>query len=1443
MPIFSTPTQFVELERTFHELSSKALDDDFVVVRRTLGLEKGISWHDLLQEYRVVILSEAGSGKTEELRHAGQRFRESGRASFFLRLENVVDRFDNSFEIGDPSEFLQWLEGSQLEGWMFLDSVDEARLRDPKDFEHAIRILGRRLTPALQRVHLIISGRSTAWRPKTDLDTCIRHLPYGHPRSTESQDVEAIGDQLADTVGTQDRSDHSCDSSYKIVTMDDLDKERVEIFVNAKGIEQPKDFIDAIERADAWSFTARPQDLEELVEFWLDKGSIGNRRDLLQNSIDRRLVERDQDRDELKPLSVDRTQSGIAMVAAAVTLSKQQDIRVPDGVHSSRGISVSEVLSDWTSADCSTLLSRPIFDEALYGSVRFHHRSVREFLTARWFSQLLTQTTLRRNIYSLFFREQYGETVVVPALRPVLPWLALLDGEVCERICKVEPGVLLEGGDPSNLPLEIRRRVLFQVCDKIAKGNNNIRSAEHSAIQRLAKEDLSSDVRELIGKHSRNDDLLVFLLRMVWLGELKQALPEALAVAMNPSSSHGVQIAAFRAVHAVGSLSDISQMRDSFLKQGPTLDRRLLAELLSEAVPSEETTRWLLECLSKAEPKERYNYDELETELQSFLMQVPLDLLPLIVAQVDRLLKSPPLEDSRHCPLSSKFIWLTESATIAVSRLIKARHPSAMRAEALSLLSKIPIAHHWSHSAKETEHGLYELVPAWPELNQMLFWLDAKNAITSRPAPNVESPLEWWEIRSLGSIWRFGDNDFDYAAWQINERSSLVEKGIALSLAFRIYVTGGRPRKQRERLHKIVAGNQVLVERLRRYLHPPARGKDGYRKQELAWKRQAQARKRREAQNREKSRDVLQSNVDKLRDSGLKPGQVSQLQWYAYEAMREKDDQSDRWTKGDWKQLIPEFGNDVAQAFRDGAVKFWRHYKPTVRSEGAPHNETPLAVVFGLTGLSIESSEDANWPEELTSGEIELACRYAVHELNGFPTWFPKLFAKHSSLVTEFLLREVLYELNTDNSDPSTNYVLSDISWSGIWSWKELGPRICDMLKNKEPKSLDNLGYLLTILQGSSLDDEDIASLAKRKCDEIRELGHLAYWYAVWVGVAPSLAIPALERRLKKTTQTKERSNFAMHFITQLLGERRGHSRHVRRAFHSPLSLQQLYIIMLRYIRIEDDIHHKGVYSPELRDEAQSARDVIPRLLRDISGKEAFVAMESIAKAQPNEEYRLHFARLAKSMAESDADIAPWAPQQVRDFSEKLERTPSNHRELTELVHLRLLDLKDDLEHGDSSIAETLRRINEETEMRKFIARELRGNANGRYSVTQEEELADDKRTDIKFFGSGFDAPVPCELKLADKWTGPHHFERLENQLCGDYLRDKRSRRGFFLLVHRGREKEYWKTSGKNRTTFSELVAALQNRWSEISLDHPGIDEIIVIGIDLTIRRASPTAY
>src|SRR5690606_37608944 len=150
------------------------------------------------------------------------------------------------------------------------------------------------------------------------------------------------------------------------------------------------------------------------------------------------------------------------------------------------------------------------------------------------------------------------------------------------------PEVVFEGGDPSQLPLDMRRTILHEVCEQMASGTSSRSVANYDAVQRFANADLAVDVRILIERYSENDEVSEFLLRMIWLGELAAALPEAKVTALSGSRSTYTRIAAFRAEKAIGSEKDCEEVRQAFLAEAPELEREWLGELVDGAVPTPE---------------------------------------------------------------------------------------------------------------------------------------------------------------------------------------------------------------------------------------------------------------------------------------------------------------------------------------------------------------------------------------------------------------------------------------------------------------------------------------------------------------------------------------------------------------------------------------------------------------------------------------------------------------------------------------------------------------------------------------------------------------------------------------------------------------------------------------------------------------------------------------
>lgn len=1423
----------IELNRTFRELLANEPAND----TRTLHLGSAtLTLPALLEELRVVILSEGGSGKTEEIQEATRRLRGEGKAAFFMRLEHVAHDFDSAFVVGELAEFERWLASTDP-GWLLLDSVDESRLRSAQDFERAIRKVAARLAKAKQRTHLLVTGRAAAWRPKSDLDLCNSLFPVANEVTAGIEDAE--GGQ------TTERSKPDT-SPFKIVTLQDLSPDQIKIFASERGIEDTTKFLGDIDRADAWSFTARPQDLIEVTEYWLDKRRIGSRLELMQNSVKRRLQETSEERIEAQSLSNDEALEGAMMIAGALMLTQSQNIRVPDAGKGVQGLDARDVFKGRHPSDLGALLQRPLFDPDIYSTVRFHHRSVKEYLAAQWFLKLLRQEVSRRKVEELFFREQYGLDVVVPSMRPLLPWMAMGDSRILEKVRRLAPEIVFEGGDPVQLPVDVRREILEQVCTQLASDASRRSMADFGAIQRFAAPDLVDTVRRLAKRYTDNDDIASFLMRMVWQGRLAEALPEVMIVARSPTAGQYARIAAFQAVAELGTPKDMASIREGFAKESVGLSRKCMAELVSHiATPDAQSLAWILNCIPRLIEYDQYEDSGLSEQLSDFFERAHIDMVAAAIVPLQALLAKPPVIERSYCEISKRYQWLRQCAGVAVRRLINARDAAALKRSSLSVLHVLPIEDHYDVGAFDVEKlGLAELVRTWPALNWALLW-HVVVQLRKAKQKKGERVADAWMALAEQTYLHFEPHDFDGAVQAIAERSLADDKEVALTLAYRIYVHAGSQPERLAALKASVAADKRLESRLAGMLKPPEKDA-AWKRMELEnkrWSREAEAHRARVEKARLEAPAKLESQLDTLRDSGFKnPADVSTSQHYLYDRMRNLNgSKNSRWSIGNWRDLEPEFGARTPRAFRDGMVRFWRRYTPKLASEGAVQGTTPFADIFGLAGLTIEVAEDPTIPWRLTAAEAAVAFRYAMQELNGFPPWFAALSSAHPGVVKSMALAEVTFELESDIEGAPSQYIIYDLSRFGDWLWDSIGPDILKLLRTQPPKGIERLQHLVDIVLESNLPDAALAALAAEKSAAGGDPTQIALWAAVWTGVDPDAAIDAVEGHLAALDKAKKRTVFTMTYVTYLLGGRHMASR-VRKAFRTPAVLKRLYILVHEHVRSSDDVEraNKGVYSPGLRDNAQDARERLVNILGEIPGRDAYLALKEIAERHPAPDARPWFTLRARIKAEVDSESPEWTALQVSQFGAEYERTPANHRDLFDLAVLRLRDYKHHLENGNDSTASVVIRAERETVLRNQIGAWCNDRSHGRYVIPQELELPDAKRPDLWWTATAFNGPVPTELKIADNWPGAKLFERLENQLAGDYLRDDASVRGIYLLVWRGRQKR-WQLPNKKWVDFDGLVKALQDHWASVNGAHPRVEEVKVIGIDLTKRAVAPT--
>ncbi len=974
--------EFIPLKRSFRALRLSDDTNDDTDLKGLRG-EDRLTWDDLLVGPRVVLLSEAGSGKTMETRNACRVLRGEGRVAFFIRIEHVVESFEEAFEEGTFEEFETWT-ASGGEGWLLLDSVDEARLKDPRDFELAIRKLGRKLTPVLPHAHILVTGRTVAWRPKTDMMLVRQHFPYAPPKT----DAPTLDGKGADTNAKQEMV---ATDGFRVVALDDLHGEQVDQFAIAKGVTDLAPFRLALDRKDAWTLATRPLDLAEVCEYWVAHGQIASRYDLMKASIDRRLEEIDQNRADARPITVEKLRKGAKLVAAAATLAQQSGLRVPDGSANAKGLPVKQVLADWDDTAVGTLLSRPIFDEGIYGTVRFHHRSVRDFLAAEWLKDQIVNQASRIRIEALFFREQYGLEVVVPTTRPILPWLCLIDDRILARTMRLAPEILFEGGDASQLPAETRAEILRQTCEQLAQPAHGRSMLDYMAVQRFAHEDLSAEIRTLLTRYVDDEEIVAFLLRMVWLGELKELAAEAKALALSLTAEYP-RLAAIRALLAVGAPEDVREVRDAMLAALDFKYRSWPAEFIETLPVDDDASAWLMKVVEVATGRKQFDLDPLAHALPHYVERLPPKQLRSWVKALQNLLAMPPVIESRYRDISKKYAWLAGMGVQCVARLLMAHHPATLDPPALWILRNVrEVDGTYAENLRAARTTIGELVPLWRELNHTLFWYDVAETRAHREITN-KATLDLLEVGLFGRDWTFGPDDFPMACNEISSRPLFDDRLIALSLAFELYRVNGRPETWRKRLHLAVTGDAALKKALHDRFHPrphPQAGK--WRRQQARRNAQQEARVAKQEASRNRAVAILKTRVPGIRDFGNAEA-ISVDQSYLHSRLREERDPLSRWSVSNWRRLEPEFGTDVAEAFRDGAMGFWRRFSPVMPSQGAENSSTPVTVIFGLTGLNIEAAEISHWTDHLTPPEANVAAKYGLRELNGFSTWFPDLY-------------------------------------------------------------------------------------------------------------------------------------------------------------------------------------------------------------------------------------------------------------------------------------------------------------------------------------------------------------------------------------------------------------------------------------------------------------------
>lgn len=1400
------------IERNFQDVPEDRINEadqqSFLV---DLGWSRGTTWQDLLHSRRVLMVSEAGAGKTYECREQARRLWVAGEAAFFIEMASLATG-DLRSQLDDREEARldTWLSSQSEVATFFLDSLDELKLT-LGSFEKALKRFRKGIGSQLGRVRVIVTTRPTAFDEQLLRNVLpVPTMPSAVP-SEESFVKIAMRNHETEKAG--DNDEYAC-PDWRTVALMPLSEEQIIEFCSHQGVENPAVLLDDLKSRAAEEFARRPQDLIELCADWRDNKRIRTHRDQVASNARVKLLPRD-DRREPAELSVDKAIEGASRLALAMVFTRRTTIRhsaAADIIADEAALDPAIILSDWNPSERKALLERPLFGFASYGRVRFHHRSVVEYLAAERIRTLRDRGMSFRSLKRLIFGQSKGKTFVLPSKRPIASWLALTEDALFEMLRDNEPAVLLDEGDPEGLSPSQRSQALRAYVERYAKDAGRELIVPFIQVHRIASTQLADDVNELWSMDIENSDVRLTLLRLIAVGKITDCIGIIHGVVFNVQASVVERLIAIDAMVAIND-PRLKEIANDLAAAGNLWSSEIAQGVLPRLFPRNLSIKLLCQTLSWMKDGTRIARD-LSSQLPRLISGAELDLTDLEA-----------LRDGLVDLLSSGLRWENQTRHLVCDRLYLSGALAATCVRGLDGRNTDPWLHASVlalrlHSAKYGDDNVYtmlkERLTNLPrDENMRLFWAE-NNLIQSHHA--ITDP--WLRLAEVtfrgGHVELRAERDLDWIKEALGDKGHTYnDRAMLLSAAMHLVTGGDEWRDHVSGLEHLVADQPDLIAAIEKRLKPSKhdRERERWKEEETEFKKERE-RKADEASN---SWIKFWREVAEHPDDAFSSERSQNTAWNLWQVMKREGDDS---RASGWNRRFIEnhFGKEKADRVRCILMNIWRQDHPTLPSERPEEGRRKELYRWqlGLAALYAEA-EDPSWAKKLNEEEAKLATRYAPIELNGLPNWMEALVEAHRDAVDDILGNELSWELMRVPATQGFSMLLQNIDFAPSSVASLFLPRLREWLdlegdvgENESALAAPTarLSQVIGVMlkHGNKETETYLLAVSRQRLQNDLPEELAIIWLSTLMRVDPNLGVSELEDRIR--TVVPGTNSKAVKWFSVLFGDTHDAINLKSPAF-TPKLLLRLLRLAYRHVRPDDDVEHEGPYSPDTRDNAEYARNKIVTALFEAKGEEGWAAKLEMA----NDPLCAHFTDRILAVAEEnwaqEIDSVPLDEAQAVALDTSYEAPPSTNETMFAVLCDRLDELNE-LLLSDMSPRETWAGITAERGMRREIARALYYAANGIYRVDQESVTADENKTDIRLRSVVSDHEAVIELKIADDRSARDLRDTIHDQLVTKYMAAENSKSGCLLLTL-AQDRE-WKhpESGKS-INLRELLSLLHD--------------------------------
>ena len=1340
-----------------------------------------LTWNALENRSVVVVLGEAGVGKTSEFLSRVKVLRERGSMALFIALSGIIDAQRWSLGPEDAKLFKDWMESKQ-EGYFFLDAIDESRLKDSGALTYALSAVYEKLQEHMERTHFVLSSRHSDWAVP-EVQEAI-HVYLTRPAAIARLPPAILGESLE----TEAPSEVSIER-IKPILLTPLSKSDCERLAEHFRVKDEKEFWKAVSDGDYSEIATRPRDLSWLVEYWNGHQNLGDYLALMQAYVGARLVEHNVAYKKVA-LSKDRIWLGARELAAASEVTSLPFISLQIS-HRENELSATDVLPKWRGEEIDYLLNAAIFDLSTYDRVKFNHRSTKEFLFGSWAVENLRVGVPFHLLCKVFVSETYGEKVLIPSRRYALAWACALHPEFRQWTAAQHPEIYVFDGDPTQWDTASAEAAFAGHIEKIAQGRRGDWINSPSEIRRATIRLRTSFLSKLLHQYSTDDGPCSVILNYIQHGGCNECLGATQFIFDSaPKESYRYRMA-ISVLSELGTPTQKKRIKAALFSGEYSEKNELIAEVVEGFGLAAFDLAELTKIIDQTAAEDRFGGGPMSRCLLRLLENS--DSLPVaenVLAAV--LVGLPPLPKGRKFrPFDeqphTKQAWLYEILVESFARVLELVPKESSAARLLIQAAQhVERIRHTEYLDNDEALRLQKLVSGVSALRWKLI-----ESIAQSDSHNKLGRLEY------GSLVSVCIEDLDELISRANSRRrSSSYRELWFAVAHRLIVRNLKGLGKRSNLERLYVGPE-RDERVakacgwRKEMFKGAAEVRDYRRESRRTKLEAK-------QRREKNVGLIIADL-----AAIASGDRSKLlQAFRYVTSELRSAFFDGL---DFKKVTAVFGSAISEALFIGLSTFFDSLsipEPADFSDGT----VPWDVLMANVAVQ-EQFLRGSWS---VSAPIAKLTRLEVWTPNGPSDFFKTISAGNSAAVTESLDEWVVAEAKTKSAGKGVR--------SSIRFMLQQEPGVCRALLEKL-KSLkvpsgvthptQRKGIFDAMVRENLLSVSEQTKIAKRivvgKADgDVSALP--VDWFRRWLFASPEAAWAWYELRLRD--EISLRAEQLIHLV-QSIGSLRP-----QQNFKDDARVFVLLGLHTSLLSIGADSESEGEAS------LHELYSRIPGLIREEQGHSANTALASLARSEKNPFMRKWLFSQQFEHSANEAQVQSVInPRQLQDLVAGFDTEPISEEQLLHQVLGRLEEIRLAVEEGPFSDRVLFDDDTPEKSLQLWLAARLADRpATRRFAVQRESEVDDDKETDIQVGSKGFTVCIEIKPLNSKRYSAAELVATLRDQLLGQYLKGFNSGHGILVLFRM--VKRTWTVNGKTRQPFEVLRAYLEEQAESILVEH-----------------------